>query len=94
MPKLPLTTLVASAAALAIPFLAPEVKAHNHLAPPELTLVAAAPSEPPSATLDPTPSGNDWIFTVLKVGLAAGGSAVTLSDDSVSGEHSRPGFQR
>lgn len=75
MPNTYLTTLAASAVALVIPFLTPEAKAHNHLSSSELTLVAAAPSTTPEAS---TPS-DDWIFTVLKVGLAAGGSAVTLS---------------
>lgn len=81
MPRPILPTLVASAAAITIPFLAPEAKAHNHLslAGGALGAQGALVALNPSTTPETTAPSNDWTFTVLKVGLAAGGSAVAVS---------------
>lgn len=69
-----LAALALSAATVTIPFLAPEAKAHNHLAPSEVALVATAPV----ATLS-EPAESNVAFTVLKAGLAVGGSTAIVS---------------
>ena len=73
MPRPIRLTLAASAAAIAI--LAPEVKAHNHI-PPSPVLIAQATPSAPEATSDQT---KGLMFTLLKAGLAVGGSAAVLS---------------
>lgn len=71
-----LAALALSAATVTIPFLAPEAKAHSHMvASSELALVATAA---PVATL-PAPSEGNLVFTVLKAGLAVGGSTAIVS---------------
>ena len=77
MPKPVFLTLAASAAALAI--FAPEVKAHNHFTPSPVLLAQEAPLLVAQATPESTSPNREWVFTFLKVALAAGGSAATLS---------------
>lgn len=65
-----LAALTISAATVAIPFLAPEVKATAVETGPLAPLVAVAPA---------TTQSNDWVFTLLKVIVIAGGSTVAVS---------------
>lgn len=78
MPR-PIFLTLAAASITAFSVIAPDAKAHNHLSSPYPLVAQASPNLIAQATPEGGSQGQEWVFTLLKAGIAAGGSAATLS---------------